>query len=68
MLTHTIGFVHNDLTKAPSTSFTNPTWSTTVDLDYAGNSPKNIVRIGNGDSSQGKQVALSSDSGASWYV
>ncbi|KAI5117689.1 hypothetical protein M0805_003479 [Coniferiporia weirii] len=60
------GFVHNSLTTPPSTGFTNPTWSTTVDLDYAGNDPTNIVRIGNGDSSSGKQVAISTDSGTSW--
>lgn len=43
------GFVHNSLTTAPLTSFTNPTWSTAVDVDFAGNKPTNIVRLGNGD-------------------
>ncbi|KAF8912846.1 hypothetical protein CPB84DRAFT_1700334 [Gymnopilus junonius] len=60
------GFQHLSLTKAPATGFVNPTWTTTVDLDYAGKVPTNIVRIGNGDSSTGKQVALSTDSGATW--
>jgi len=60
------GFVHNDVDVAPSAFFTNPTWSTTVDLDYAGNDPTNIVRIGNGDDSTGLQVALSTNSGATW--
>ncbi|KAI0793439.1 Oligoxyloglucan reducing end-specific cellobiohydrolase [Abortiporus biennis] len=60
------GFVHNSLTTAPANSFTNPVWSTAVDVDFAGNKPTNIVRIGSGDSSSGKQVALSSDSGATW--
>ncbi|KAI0321694.1 hypothetical protein OF83DRAFT_1161676 [Amylostereum chailletii] len=76
------GFVHNDLTKAPATSFTNPSWSTTTDLDFAGNNPTNIVRIGTATdghvphvvisvwpnflSSSSKQVALSTDSGTTW--
>ncbi|KAJ7130085.1 hypothetical protein C8R43DRAFT_957273 [Mycena crocata] len=61
------GFVHTDLTKAPSVSFTNPKWSTTADMDFAGNKPTNIVRIGTtSDGSQGKQVAISFDSGATW--
>ena len=37
--------------------------------DYAGNKPSNIVRVGTTtDGSQGKQIALSSDSGSTWYV
>ncbi|KAF7339885.1 Oligoxyloglucan reducing end-specific cellobiohydrolase [Mycena venus] len=68
------GFVHNDLTKAgtlpdeiaPSVNWVNPTWSTTADLDYAGLNPLSIVRIGTGDSTQGKQVALSNDGGNTW--
>lgn len=42
------GFVHLDLTKAPQTSFS-PVWSTNVDLDFAGNVPSTMVRIGNGN-------------------
>lgn len=34
---------------APSTGFINPTWATTADIDFAGNDPTNIVRIGTGD-------------------
>ncbi|RDB29593.1 Xyloglucanase [Hypsizygus marmoreus] len=60
------GFVHTSLTTAPKTSFINPTWATSADIDFAGNKPTNIVRIGTGDSTTGKQVALSSDSGATW--
>ncbi|KAF8898537.1 hypothetical protein BD779DRAFT_1666368 [Infundibulicybe gibba] len=60
------GFAHNSLTVAPKTSFTNPTWATAADIDFAGNVPTNIVRIGTGDSTTGKQVALSTDSGATW--
>ncbi|KAH8102601.1 hypothetical protein BXZ70DRAFT_1059179 [Cristinia sonorae] len=60
------GFVHTSLTTAPANEFSNPTWSSSVDVDFAGNKPTNIVRIGSGDSSSGKQVALSTDSGATW--
>ncbi|KAF9480067.1 Oligoxyloglucan reducing end-specific cellobiohydrolase [Pholiota conissans] len=60
------GFSHTSLTVAPKTGFINPTWATTADVDFAGNKPTNIVRIGTGDSSTGKQVALSTDSGATW--
>ncbi|KAK7461821.1 hypothetical protein VKT23_008252 [Stygiomarasmius scandens] len=60
------GFVHNDLDTPRSAEFSNPIWSTTADLDFAGNKPSIIVRTGTGDATQGKQVALSSDSGATW--
>ncbi|KAK0473160.1 hypothetical protein IW261DRAFT_1553088 [Armillaria novae-zelandiae] len=59
------GFVHTDL-GTPTTSFSSPVWTAVVDLDYAGNVPTNIIRLGNGDSSTGKQVAISTDSGATW--
>ncbi|KAK0505873.1 hypothetical protein EDD18DRAFT_1372643 [Armillaria luteobubalina] len=58
------GFVHNDLNVAPSNYYTNPTWTTSADIDYAGNKPTNIVRIGT--ATTGKQVAISTDSGATW--
>ncbi|KAI0274685.1 hypothetical protein BC834DRAFT_965184 [Gloeopeniophorella convolvens] len=60
------GFVHTDLTKAPATSFQNPSWSSTADLDFAGNNPTNIVRIGETSDGSSKQVALSTDSGNTW--
>lgn len=40
------GFVHNSLTTAPSNSFSAPVWTTTSDLDFAGNNPKLLVRSG----------------------
>ncbi|EJD03559.1 Oligoxyloglucan reducing end-specific cellobiohydrolase [Fomitiporia mediterranea MF3/22] len=60
------GFVHMSLTEPPVSFYTNPVpmWSSGVDLDYAGNVPASIVRIGNGDSSTGEQVAISTDFGA----
>lgn len=42
----TLGFIHSDLTKVPQASF-NPVWTTTIDLDFAGNKPASMVRIGN---------------------
>lgn len=44
-----LGFVHTSLTTAPASDYINPAWTTTVDMDYAGLVPSNIVRIGNGD-------------------
>ncbi|KAF7793713.1 hypothetical protein EIP86_004829 [Pleurotus ostreatoroseus] len=60
------GFVHTSLDTPPTQEFQNPVWSTTADLDFAGNNPSQLVRIGTGDSSQGKQVALSYDGGNTW--
>lgn len=61
-----LGFVHQSLTTAPATHHTNPNWATSADIDFAGNNPSNVVRIGTGDSSSGKQVAISSDYGVTW--
>ncbi|KAL1690415.1 glycoside hydrolase family 74 protein [Schizophyllum commune] len=60
------GFVHEDLDKAPSTRFQNPEWSTSVDIDYAGNVPTTIVRVGNAGDDPQQLIALSTDSGANW--
>ncbi|KAG2015598.1 CEL6 protein [Coprinopsis cinerea AmutBmut pab1-1] len=60
------GFVHHSLSEAPAEGFKNPTWATSSDIDYAGKRPNIIVRVGTGDSSSGKQVAISSDSGTTW--
>ena len=38
------GFSHTDLDKAPSSPFTNPTFTCTPSLDYAGNKPSTLVR------------------------
>ncbi|KAI0043817.1 carbohydrate-binding module family 1 protein [Auriscalpium vulgare] len=60
------GFVHTNLAKAPATEFTNPTWASTADVDFAGNAPTNIVRTGTATDGSSKQVALSTDSGNTW--
>ncbi|KAJ6622647.1 hypothetical protein B0H10DRAFT_2162789 [Mycena sp. CBHHK59/15] len=46
------GFVHTDLTKPPAQEFLDPVWATTADLDYAGNAPATIVRVGTDSSGQ----------------
>lgn len=43
------GFVHTSLTTPPKAAYSNPTWSTSADIDFAGNVPTTIVRIGTGD-------------------
>jgi xyloglucan-specific exo-beta-1,4-glucanase len=58
------GFYHSSLDVAPSQAFRNPTYGSTNGLDYAGNSPKNVVR--SGASTTLPQVALSGDFGVSW--
>ncbi|PWY84996.1 xyloglucanase [Aspergillus heteromorphus CBS 117.55] len=60
------GFYHASLDTAPSQAFHTPTYGTTNGIDYAGNSPGNIVR--SGASSDLPTVALSSSFGASWYA
>jgi xyloglucan-specific exo-beta-1,4-glucanase len=60
------GFYHNSLTVAPNQAFHTPTYGTTNDLDYAGNSPANIVRSGSSSSGTDPQVAVSSNFGVSW--
>lgn len=57
------GFVHFDLLKAPTAAARfNPVWTTNVDLDFAGNVPSTIVRIGNSNG----EFALSTDAGNTW--
>ncbi|KAL4260404.1 WD40/YVTN repeat-like-containing domain superfamily protein [Pleurotus pulmonarius] len=63
----TEGFVHDNLDTPRLKSYDNPQWMTSQDIDYAGNLPTNIVRIGAGDEDV-KQVAFSSDSGSSWAI
>ncbi|VDB99838.1 unnamed protein product [Peniophora sp. CBMAI 1063] len=60
------GFVHTDLSKAPAQEFQNPVWATTADIDYAGNNPTDIVRVGTATDGSSLQVAVSTDSGNTW--
>lgn len=60
------GFVHNSLDVAPTIGFKTPFWATSLDLDYAGNKPSSIVRVGSDGSGATKQIAVSSDYGVTW--
>ncbi|KAF8597228.1 Oligoxyloglucan reducing end-specific cellobiohydrolase [Ceratobasidium sp. AG-I] len=60
------GFVHSSLTTAPKYAYLNPHYVTTPDIDFAGLKPATVVRVGNDGSDGNKQVALSTDSGATW--
>jgi xyloglucan-specific exo-beta-1,4-glucanase len=60
------GFTHESLTQSPSINFANPYYATTPDIDFAGQKPLNIVRIGNDGSSSTSQMALSTDGGKTW--
>ncbi|KAJ7597257.1 hypothetical protein C8J56DRAFT_919622 [Mycena floridula] len=61
------GFRHDSLTTPPLKEFTG-LWSTTADIDYSlSGTSLSIVRVGTGDSTQGKQVSLSTDGGSTWF-
>ncbi|KAF8677655.1 hypothetical protein RHS04_06096 [Rhizoctonia solani] len=61
------GFVHSNFKTSPRAAYTNPHYVTTPDMDYAGKKPATIVRIGNdGSDASIKQIALSTDAGATW--
>ncbi|KAG8212805.1 hypothetical protein J3R82DRAFT_11094 [Butyriboletus roseoflavus] len=60
------GFVHYCLDTPPLVSYTNPTWSTTSDIDFAGNNSSYVVRVGTGSSTTAMQCALSTDDGITW--
>ena len=60
--------MHNNLNVAPSGEFPTSTSTGITGLDYAGKQPTTIVRVGNGDSTDGQQIAISMDSGNTWYV
>ncbi|KAK3350057.1 hypothetical protein B0T25DRAFT_257916 [Lasiosphaeria hispida] len=56
----------SDLGTSPKAPWMTPMWTTSTDVDYAGNKPASIVRIGNSAGSQ--QVAVSTDGGVSWSI
>ncbi|CZT51371.1 probable endoglucanase [Rhynchosporium secalis] len=58
------GFTHKDLDVAPDQAWHTPSYGTTVDLDYAGNKPSNLVRTGESTTEIG--VAVSSDYASTW--
>ncbi|KAK3316209.1 hypothetical protein B0H66DRAFT_478853 [Apodospora peruviana] len=56
----------DSLRTSPQTPWMTPLWASSTDVDYAGNKPANVVRIGNSAGSQ--QAAVSTDGGASWNI
>lgn len=61
------GFLHTSLS-TPSKAFATPTYGTTSGIDYAGNKPSQVVRVGNIPADTNPQVALSNDYGATWSI
>ncbi|WP_229691774.1 WD40/YVTN/BNR-like repeat-containing protein, partial [Sphaerisporangium melleum] len=64
------GFRHNDLTKVPSSMFTQPVFTSSTSLDYAETNPSIMVRAGNftdSDRPNDSHVAFSTDGGANWF-
>ncbi|KAJ8516654.1 hypothetical protein ONZ45_g6075 [Pleurotus djamor] len=60
------GFYHDNLDTVRPQTFQTPKWMSSADIDYAGNKPTNLVRIGYNEEEDLKQVAYSSDSGQTW--
>ena len=58
------GWVHSSYTIAPLKTL--PFYGTTTGLDYAGNTPKTMVLIGNSADGTTIQIAMSYDAGNSW--
>ncbi|RYO85613.1 hypothetical protein DL763_007022 [Monosporascus cannonballus] len=56
----------SSLGTSPKTPWNNPMFSSSVSVDYAGNSVKNVIRIGNTAGAQ--QVAVSGDGGVTWNL
>ncbi len=64
------GFRHTDLTKVPSSMFTQPNLGSNTSIDYAETSPAIMVRAGNIDKAAYPNVnraAFSTDGGANWF-
>lgn len=56
------------LETSPATYWQKPTYSTSTSVDYAGNKPSNVVRVGNSASASVQQIGVSSDGGATWNI
>jgi len=64
------GFVHADVTKVPSTMFTQPVFTSTTSVDFAEKNPKILVRSGDftaSDRPNDHHVAFSTDGGSTWF-
>ena len=51
---------------SPATDWVTPIWATSTDVDYAGNVPKTVVRVGSNAGTP--QAAISYDGGATWNI
>lgn len=58
----------DSLNTAPSTYWQNPTYASSSSVDYAGNKPANVVRVGNDASGSVQQIGVSTDGGATWNI
>ncbi|GAB1315864.1 Xyloglucanase [Madurella fahalii] len=56
----------DDLDTSPQTPWMNPMSTSGTDVDYAGNKPDNVVRVGN--SAGAPQVGVSTDGGLTWSI
>jgi hypothetical protein len=63
------GFVHTDVTRAPATMFTQPTFTTTTSLDYAESNPSFMVRVQNSTSTAGaSNIGFTFAGGSTWFA
>jgi hypothetical protein len=61
------GFVHDKLDASPAGMFSNPIFSNTNTIDFAGQAPNVVVRSGtSNDKGKGPTLAYSTDYGHSW--
>ncbi|MFJ1791850.1 cellulose binding domain-containing protein [Kitasatospora griseola] len=63
------GFRHDDLTKAPARTFTQPDLASGTSIDFAESTPTTMVRVGDlASGSTGKHLGWSTDGGATWFA
>ncbi|KIO29299.1 glycoside hydrolase family 74 protein [Tulasnella calospora MUT 4182] len=62
------GFAHSSLDTAPSVPFTNPFYTSTVDLDWAGQATTNIVRGLYHTTNSGASFTAVTGFGATWSI
>jgi xyloglucan-specific exo-beta-1,4-glucanase len=55
-----------DLDASPKMAWDNPMFSTSTSVDFAGNDPRKVVRVGSAENTQ--QIAVSSDGGVTWNI
>lgn len=60
------GFKHDDLTKVPTSMYTNPNFGGNSSIDYAELKPATMVRVGFATNSTGG-IAISTNAGGSWW-